>query len=262
MTAQDARLAFATQMAKEAGTLARTMRRQRSTDFVQTKGLQDFVTDADRAVERFIREQIGQAYPGESVMGEEDGMSAGSGACWVIDPIDGTANYMRGMADWGISIGIAQGDDLTHGVIHLPDLDLMAVAGHGQGAFVNGDPIHVSDRARPEESMIALGRSGRADLGDYLGIIESLTGAGMEYRRQGAAVVGLLGVAAGWTEGYYEAHLNAWDAFAGIVLVREAGGHVDCAPAGDFLSAGSMVMATNGLQPGLAALIEAAPSLS
>ena len=258
----DERLAFATDMAKEAGALARTMRRQRSADFVRTKGLQDFVTDADRAVERFIRDRVAARYPSEAVMGEEDGYTPGAGACWVVDPIDGTANYMRGMADWGISIGVAQGDAITHGVIHIPDLDMMAVAAAGQGAYVNGDPVHVSDRARPEESMIALGRSRRADPGAYLGVIGSLTDAGIEYRRQGAAVIGLLGVAAGWTEGYYEAHLNAWDAFAGIVLVREAGGLVECAPADRFLTEGSMVMATNGLQSGLAALIEAAPSLS
>lgn len=262
MSHNDARLAFATAVAKEAGALARSMRQERSADFVQTKGLQDFVTDADHAVERLIRERIAAAYPGEAVLGEEDGYSAGSGACWVIDPIDGTANYMRGMSEWGISIGVSQGDAFTHGVIHIPDLDLMAVAADGQGATINGEPVHVSDRARPEESMIALGRSRRADLGAYLGVIDTLTQAGMEYRRQGAAVIGLLGVAAGWTEGYYEAHLNAWDAFGGIVLVREAGGLVECAPAGQFLADGSMVMATNGLQPGLSGLIEAARTLS
>jgi len=166
MSIDDARLRFATELAREAGALARRMRRERGADFVQAKGPQDFVTEADRAVERFIDARVEAAYPGEAHLGEENGHAPGGAVCWVIDPIDGTNNYMRGMADWGISIGIAQGEAITHGVIHLPDHGLTAVAASGQGAFVNDEPIHVSACAQPKQAMIALGHSGRVNLAD------------------------------------------------------------------------------------------------
>jgi myo-inositol-1(or 4)-monophosphatase len=252
MTEITKRLELATALATEAGILAQQMRETAGTGFVAAKGAQDFVTEADHAVERLIRERVAAAFPGDSVLGEEEGGAQDLGQnCWVVDPIDGTSNYMRGMTGWGVSIGFVQGDEIEFGVISLPDLSLLATAQRGKGAFVNGAPMAVSANDSADASMLSLGRSARAPLGRHLDNIRDLFEAGMEYRREGAAVMGLIGVATGWTEGYFEAHINAWDACAGIVIISEAGGRVEHAPVREFLQHGSRILVTNGRIDGL-----------
>ncbi len=247
MTEITKRMEFATALATEAGILAQQMRDAAGAGFVASKGAQDFVTEADRAVERLIRKRVAAAFPEDSFLGEEEGGADDLGPdCWVVDPIDGTANYMRGMSGWGVSIGYSRGNDIELGVISLPDLSMLITAQRGKGAFLNGAPIAVSRNDTADGAVLSLGRSGREPLQPHLDNIRDLIEAGMEYRREGAAVMGLIGVAAGWTEGYYEAHLNAWDAFAGIAIIKEAGGRVDHAPVREFLQNGSRILATNG----------------
>ena len=244
MTEQfDSKLEFAKFLAVEAGKLAQKLYQEQDETFISVKGLQDFVTVADRQVEEKIRALISQYYPGDAVLGEEEGLSGSGEAIWVIDPIDGTANFMRGLPDWAVSIGYCEKGEIELGVIYAPDRDELCWAAKGQGAFCNDRRVHVSDCSRAEQALLLLGRSTRNPVQDYLTTIERTVNAQMEYRRNGSAAVSLMNVAQGRAEGYYEAHLNAWDAVAGVLIIREAGGLVHSAPVPELLKHGSRVLA-------------------
>ncbi len=242
----DDRLAFASNLARTAGLLAQELRSRPEGLSIATKGPQDFVTAADLAVETLIRKAVAARFPADGVLGEEAGLirSDGSG-CWIVDPIDGTTNYMRGLPDWGVSIGYFDGTALTHGVIFAPDLGLMATGQIGGPALLNGRPMQVSPRLAASDSIVTIGYSGRDDRLAHLALIGRLLDAGCEYRRPGAATIGLLAVASGRLEAYYEAQLHIWDAAAGIVLIRAAGGEVLHAPMSEHLTAPCEVLALN-----------------
>lgn len=195
----DQRLAFAADLAREAGLLAQRLRNEPGGPDVTRKGPQDFVTAADLAVERLVQDRIAEAFPRDGLLGEEGGLRAASPGArlWIVDPVDGTTNFLRGLPDWGVSIALAGQEGLTHGAIFLPDLDLMAIAGPGQPTLLNGGPTFVSDRAEPDQTVVALGTSEREPLAEHLSRIGRLRVAGCEYRRAGAATVGLMGVVAG-----------------------------------------------------------------
>ena len=253
----DPRLAFAADLAREAGLLAQRLRDQPGGLEVTRKGPQDFVSAADLAVEQLVQDRIADAFPRDGLLGEEGGLrAAGPGAgLWIVDPIDGTTNFLRGLADWGVSIALAGADGLSHGVIFLPDLDILAIAGPGQPALLNGRPTRVSDRAEPDQTVVALGTSDREPLADHLARIGRLRTAGCEYRRAGAATVGLMGVVAGRVEAYHEEALNIWDAAAGLVLVRAAGGQVVHADLRDHMAEPSEVLVWNGRNSALPGLL-------
>ncbi|MFV2001755.1 MAG: inositol monophosphatase, partial [Paracoccaceae bacterium] len=246
MNSETSRLDFTKSLALEAGKLAQDMRAQASAGFVQSKGLQDFVTEADRQVERLIKSRIAAKYPGDAFLGEEGGRVGEGAALWVVDPIDGTANYMRGLPDWAVSIAYCEHDVIQTGVINAPDLGLFAWAQLGGGAWLDDKPMQVSDCGDPALALIMMGRSSRRPLEDYLDVVAAIFDAGMEYRRNGAATIGLLAVALGRAECYYEAHVNSWDAFAGMLLVTEAGGTSDDDGIGAFIERGSKILAGNG----------------
>ncbi|KUF09994.1 inositol monophosphatase family protein [Pseudoponticoccus marisrubri] len=214
-------LDFAAELAEEAGRLAQALRKDAPADFVSAKGEMDFVTAADRTVESLIRQRIAAAFPGETVLGEEEG-GAASELFWVVDPIDGTTNYLKGLPDWGVSIARVEGGKITHGVTACPDLALLAQAVRGGGAFLGGVPMAaVLDHP---VAIVQLGYSTRTDLARHLDQLKWIMSQGADYRRSGAACIGLLNVAAGRSDAYYERHLNLWDAAAGLLLVSEAGG--------------------------------------
>ncbi|MCL6284995.1 inositol monophosphatase [Ruegeria sp. 2012CJ41-6] len=248
------RLEFAETIARKAGQLAVDLRQHPDGLVIDTKGPQDFVTAADLAVETLIRAAIAAKYPDDAVLGEEGGLTGDAAACWIIDPIDGTANYMRGLPDWAISVGYFDGSELTHGVIFAPDLGALASARNGQPALLNGAQISVSDRFDLDQSMVVLGYSRRVGLNDHLDRIGRLLESGCEYRRQGAATIGLMSVATGRVEAYYEPSLNVWDAAAGLMIVRAAGGKFAAPAFPDFLNAPGEVMAANRNMDSLAAL--------
>ena len=239
------RLSFAEALAREAGSLAQALKSEPKGLSVETKGHQDFVTAADYAVEKLIQERIAQSFPGDAILGEETGLTGQSSSVWIIDPIDGTSNYMRGLPDWAISIGFFDGTDLTLGVIYAPDLGLLASAEIGQLAKLNGEVINVSARNDLAESLVILGYSERTGITDHIGRINQLLASGCDYRKQGAATIGFLSVAAGRAEAYYEPTLNIWDAAAGLVIVRSAGGHIEHAPISKFLEGPDEVFASN-----------------
>lgn len=244
----DDKLTAIVEMAREAGRLAQDMRNSPDVLDTRLKGPMDLVTAADHAVEALLRDRIATLEPGVAILGEEGGLVGSGARTWILDPIDGTVNFARGTPNWAISIGVFDGKDLTHGVIHAPDLGLTASARKGQGCFVNGKRVLFDDA--PGQSLIAaLGYSPRMSLQSYYGLIGRLMEAGIEHRRYGAATICFMGLLSGWFDAFHEGALNIWDAAAGLILVREAGGTVSHAPFDEFLAGPSEVSACNSRFP-------------
>jgi len=253
---EETRLQLAKAIAVEGGELAVRMRLAQTNGFTERKSHQDFVTAADRAVEQHLRKRIAQRFPTDAVLGEEEGYSGASPSLWIIDPIDGTTNYMRGMPEWAVSIGHMVDGKLNFGVIHAPDLALTASAADREGATLNTERTDVSGCAEADQALVLLGRSDRNGGAEYLDCIRALLASGTEYRRNGSAAYSLLAVAGGRADAFYEAHLNPWDAAAGLLIIKEAGGKVSHPPLKDFLARGGPVLACNsGLNDTLAAII-------
>ena len=235
------RFAFAGALAREAGGLAhRAFGRSATT----MKGRHDVVTEMDAAIERHIRAAIARAFPGDAVIGEEEGGGEGE-RLWIVDPIDGTANYARGIPHYCVSIGYLEHGVPTVGAIHDPVHDWLYVAASGRGAFLNGAPMAVSACADMAAATVECGWSTRRPNADYIALVERVMGAGGQFRRAGSGALGLADVAAGRSEGYCELHINSWDCAAGIVLVREAGGFTNDFFAGDGVRRGNALIATN-----------------
>ena len=249
------RVDFCSNLALEAGRLAHTGFGRSGASM---KGRHDVLTEMDGRVERFIRERIAAQYPGDAVLGEEAGASGAADAqtLWIVDPIDGTANYARGIAHYCVSIGVMQRGELVAGAIHDPSADRLYWAGRGTGAWMNGERIAVSPLADLGAATVECGWSARRSTEDYLAQLARVMGAGCAMRRAGSGALGLADVAAGRVEAYCELHINAWDCAAGVLLVREAGGRTNDFFAGDALRAGNVLIATNAaLGPALSRVI-------
>ena len=247
-------LEFAIQAGKEAGAIAQSMRMKPAVLDTRIKNPMDLVTEADHAVETMLRRKIQEAFPADAVLGEEAGREGTSNIGWIIDPIDGTVNFARGMRDWAISIARFEGQSITHGVVHAPDLGLTAWASRGSGSYVNGKPVSWSG-ARSPCPIVALGYSTRDRPQDYFARIQRLLDAGIEHRRHGAATICILGVITEWFDAFYEQKLNIWDAAAGLLLVTEAGGIVRHDAIGEFMLKPSEVLVHNGKFPELDKLL-------
>jgi myo-inositol-1(or 4)-monophosphatase len=246
------RLDFCGKLARDAGRLAHSAFGQSATSM---KGRHDVVTAMDREVERFIRKAIAARYPDDAIIGEEEGGGAGE-RVWLIDPIDGTANYARGIPHYCVSIGYLERLVPTVGVLYDPSHDWLYSAARGEGAACNGARLAVSLCADLGAATVECGWSTRRSTADYLSLVARVMDAGCAIRRVGSGALGLADVAAGRSEAYCEMHINAWDCAAGILLVREAGGHANDFFAGDGLTAGNPLIATNhALCAKLAALI-------
>lgn len=244
--------AFLMTVATDAGAIATRVRDTAKDGFVATKSKLDFVTEADLAVEKFIISKLQEMFPEDVVLGEESGipedaLASGDskGAVWIIDPIDGTFNFLRGLPEWGICIARMQNGLLTHGVIAFPDLDILAIALRGRGSWANGRRLQSIRPDLEAERLVVLGYNHEylapARYGD---IIADLIANDCEYRRYGAACFGLYAVATGWADAYFEASLNVWDACAGLLLLAEAGGHSCHLPLEVFLHKKGPVYAT------------------
>ncbi|WP_194269375.1 inositol monophosphatase family protein [Tritonibacter litoralis] len=233
------RTQFVRSLAEEAAQLALKLRRDQGADFIQAKGHQDFVTFADRAVEELIRARIEEAFPGEDVLGEEEGQTGDGPRLWVVDPIDGTANYMRGGADWAVSIAYAEDGVLRHAAICAPELDVTIWSEKGAGSWTRHDgqerALALSTCDDVRAGTLMLGWSGRQPVPSHLETIQNALGAGMEYRRNGSAVISLLAVAMGRAEGYWERYVNPWDVFAMWLILEEAGAVIETLPVLDYI---------------------------
>ena len=237
------RLEFASQLARQAGQLAHSAF---GASTATLKGRHDIVTTMDGEVERFIRAKILAQYPDESMIGEEEGGTGGDCA-WIVDPIDGTANYARGIPHYCVSIGYLERGVPSVGAIYAPCEDALYAAETGHGAWLNGSRMAVSACAELDAATVECGWSTRLANAEYVDLVRRVFDAGCVMRRSGSGALGMADVAAGRIECYCELHINAWDVAAGIVLVREAGGRTNEFFAGDGLANGNPVLATNPL---------------
>jgi myo-inositol-1(or 4)-monophosphatase len=229
-------------IAREAGALARSLFQARVAGAFDWKGHQDYLTEADGEVERLVLTRIAEAFPDDTVIGEEGGGRA-SPQVWVVDPIDGTANFARGIHHFCVSLAFVRDGRTEVGAICSPIVDELYAARRGGGATLNAAPLKVSAIADFRQSMIELGWSTRRPLADYVAMIGRVTAAGAGFRRGGSGALGIAYVAAGRIEGYAELHMNAWDALAGLLMVEEAGGRINDFLGGDGLTNGNPVLA-------------------
>jgi len=195
---------------------------------VSLKGPANFVSAADRRAEEILYEELTRARPGYGFIGEEGGTRAGADKTntWIVDPLDGTTNFLHGIPQFAISIALEREGVLTAAVIYNPANDELYVAERGKGAFLNDQRLRVAARRRLDDSVIACGlpHIGRGDLELARRELAEMMGRVAGLRRFGAASLDLAFVAAGRLDGYWERNLSPWDMAAGILLVREAGG--------------------------------------
>jgi myo-inositol-1(or 4)-monophosphatase len=233
------RLDFAIALALEAGGMATSMRAGLGRP--DAKSPIDFCTEADRAVERLVTGQL-RARFGDAVIGEEYG-GAGADSVWVVDPIDGTNEYIHATKRWCVSIAYVRAGVIEAGIIYAPGDDRLFTARRGGGAFLNGRRMAVSRLAHGSVPVIEAGWSDRVPIADYAALLHRLVALGFEFRRHGSGALALAEVAAGLNDGYVELHMNSWDALAGLLLAEEAGAVVNDFLADDGLTQGNLVLA-------------------
>lgn len=216
------------------------------------KARNDWVSAADRESEAAINEFLAQERPDDATLGEETGSSGASEnrRTWIIDPLDGTSNYLQHFPVWSVSIGLKQNDEIVAGVVHEPLRDLFFTAERGAGAFRNGQRMHVSDQQKLEASFLTTGFPFRAQqyVDVYCSIFREIIMVAKGVRRPGSAALDLAYTAAGVFDGFFEMHLAAWDIAAGSLLVTEAGGVVsDFSGGATWLQRGNIVGAPRGV---------------
>jgi myo-inositol-1(or 4)-monophosphatase len=210
-------------IAREAGDMARHLFESREPGTFTLKGRQDFLTEADGAVERLVTGRIAEAFPDDTCVGEEGG-GRYSTQTWVIDPIDGTANFARGIPHFCVSIAFVHDGRPLIGATCAPMYGELFAARRGGGATVNGRPMRVSATTDIRQATIEVGWSPRRPTPDYLALLQRVMATGAGSRRGGSGALGLAYVAAGRSDGYCEMHMQPWDTLAGLVMVEEAGG--------------------------------------
>jgi myo-inositol-1(or 4)-monophosphatase len=213
---------------------------------VSAKGPGDFVSRADLQAEKTIREDLMAARPTYGFIGEEGGTTEGEDPTrhWIVDPLDGTTNFLHGLPHWCISIALEHKGQAVAGVIYDPVKDEMFYAEKGGGAFMNESRLRVSGRHKMIECIFATGLpfGGRSDLPATIHDLGRLLPVCAGVRRWGAAALDLAYVAAGRYDGYWERRLGSWDVAAGLVILREAGGFVEpIRPGGDILQDGEVI---------------------
>ena len=226
---------------------------------VSSKGPGDFVSRADMRAEEIIREELTRARPTYGWLGEESGETPGEDPTrrWIVDPLDGTTNYLHGMPHWAVSIALEHKGQIVAGVVYDPAKDEMFFAEKGLGAYMNDSRLRVSGRRSMIECVFATGLpfGGRSDLPETLKELGRILPAVAGVRRWGAASLDLAYVAAGRYDGYWERRLNAWDVAAGIIIVKEAGGFLEAIdPEGDPLD-GALICSNDPIFPAFSKVI-------
>jgi myo-inositol-1(or 4)-monophosphatase len=229
---------------------------------ISMKGPADFVTSADRRTEKILIEELIKARPGYGFLGEEGGKVEGADKShrFIIDPIDGTTNFMHGIPHFAISIALEREGQLVAGVVFNPVTDDLYTAEKGHGAYLNNRRLRVAARKELAPSLIAtglpwLGKDGHARANAEMAAVMNTT-AGI--RRFGSAALDLAFVAAGRFDGFWERGLFAWDIAAGVVLVREAGGMISDLNGGSDVLGGHVLAANEHLHPQLLKLLKSA----
>lgn len=243
-----AELEVAVQAAREAGGLL--MQKFRHLKGFEYKGAVNLVTEADRASEEIVCRILEERFPLYAILSEERGSvarSSGATGRWIVDPLDGTTNFVHGLPNFAVSIALEENGKMQAAVVYNPTTDELFTAEAGRGAYLNGERIHVTSKDRLIESLMATGFSydmevRRADLvhvADFVPRVRDL-------RRFGSAALDCAMVACGRLDGYWEASLGAWDAAAGSLLVQEAGGKVTDYDGGSFDVEKGRLVASNG----------------
>lgn len=211
---------------------------------IERKGAQDWVSEADKNTELFIRSALAAEFPDDGIIGEEHAPVPGrSGRTWVIDPIDGTSLYVSRSPGWVVTMAAVSAKDITYGVTYDPLLDECFAARRGGGAHLNSAPIHTQSLQDLEDAILYVGHSGRVPPEQALKVMTQVLGCGANYRQTGSGAQGLASVAAGRTSGYIESQMYPWDCLAGLLLIEEAGGTTMRFDMARMLSQGGPVIA-------------------
>jgi len=243
-------LTIALRAARKAGELIERALERVEFVAIETKGQNDFVTEVDRAAEKEVIYHLRKAYPDHNMRGEESGLSIGKSGDsdyeWVIDPLDGTTNFINGIPHFAISIACKRKGVLEHALVYDPMKREEFTASKGKGAMLNGRRIRVSSRRGLEGGLIGTGIpfNGWAleHIDPYLAAVKEIAGQTAGIRRPGAASLDLAYVAAGRYDGFWEMNLNEWDIAAGVLLVKEAGGLISDFKGGNsYMDTGNVV---------------------
>ena len=213
---------------------------------VDSKGRNDFVSDVDRKSEADIIGTVHKHYPGHAIHGEETGKSGEGDVVWIIDPLDGTTNFLHGFPTFAVSIGVQVKGKVQHGVVYDPMRQELFTASRGDGAQLDGKRIRVSNQRSLEGALVGTGfpfRAG-ANLDAYLAMLKVVMGTAAGVRRPGAASLDLAYVAAGRMDAFWEFGLSPWDTAAGTLLIQEAGGRVGTFGGGEY-ALGPNILAGN-----------------
>jgi myo-inositol-1(or 4)-monophosphatase len=240
-------LTLAVKAARRAGNIINRGARDLDRLTVTTKGPKDFVSEIDRAAEAAIVDTIHAIYPDHAILAEEGtakGANAEAENVWIIDPLDGTTNFLHGFPQYCVSIALQHKGQITQGVIYDPVRNDLFTATRGRGAFLNDHRMRVAKRQHLKDCLIGTGfpfRDG-SDFDTYVAMMRAMMAATAGLRRPGAAALDLAWVAAGYTDGFFEIGLNPWDVAAGSLLIVEAGGLIgDLAGDSEYLFSGQVV---------------------
>lgn len=244
------------EMIREAGAITRAAFRDPVS--LRMKGPQDFLTETDAKVESHLRAEIAAAFPQDGFLGEEGGGDLADDL-WVVDPIDGTANFARRIPHYCISMAFVSSGTVELGAIYDPSHDELYQARRGRGATMNGKPIGVARTQDAAAACVELGWSTRVENAVYFGVLKRIVAQGANVRRAATGALGLAYVADGRSDGYGELHMQPWDCLAGLLLVEEAGGRVCDFLAEGGLSGGGPVLAAC---PGMADRMSAATGIA
>lgn len=209
-----------------------------------SKGLNDFVTNIDHAAEAAIIEILGEAYPHHAFLAEESGASGEGDITWIIDPLDGTTNFMHGFPVFAVSIACQMQGKMEHAVVYDPMRQELFTATRGGGAYLDNRRLRVSRQRTLEGSLIATGfpyRENLRHLDPYMAMMRTIITRAAGLRRPGAAALDLAYVAAGRVDGFWEIGLKPWDTAAGCLLIREAGGLVGTLDGGEYRHNGNII---------------------
>jgi myo-inositol-1(or 4)-monophosphatase len=237
-------LNIAVKAARKAGQIINRASLDLSQIKVGVKQQSDYVTEVDQAAEAVIIATLRDTYPTHAILAEETGSSGSSDYQWIIDPLDGTTNFIHGFPQYAVSIALAYKGTLSHAVVYDPSRNELFTASKGSGAFVNDKRLRVSNRAKLADSLIGTGFPYRMfeHTDAYVAIFKDLTRKTAGLRRPGAASLDLAYVACGRTDGFWEFGLSPWDMAAGALLITEAGGLVgDLTGEPGYLASGHIV---------------------
>ncbi|WP_300034003.1 inositol monophosphatase [uncultured Roseobacter sp.] len=234
----------AEQIARSAGALALDYFQKLNTLVIEDKGPQDFVSEADKAVELHVRAGIEAAFPEDGIVGEEHApKTSSSGYTWIIDPIDGTTNFVTAIPVWCVVIAVVCDDKAQIGVTYDPIHDEMFVATRGAGATLNGERLVCNSDTAITRGSVSTGYCNRISAETTVRVLQGVTSRGGVFHRNASGALSLAYVAGGRLIGYLEEHMNAWDCLAGQLLISEAGGRVEEQSADDMIANGGRVVA-------------------